>query len=215
MKYKLAIFDMDGTILDTLEDLADSLNHILQAEHYPERTIDEVRNFVGNGIRKLIERALPKDATQDEIQRIFELFLPYYQKHSAIKTKPYDGILPLLKELRVKGIATAVVSNKADVAVQELCQVYFSDLFDFSIGEKAGNNRKPAPDAVYETLDTLHFSKSEAVYIGDSDVDLATARNSGLDCIAVSWGFRSEDFLKEQGADCIVHAPKQILDIMM
>ncbi len=215
MKYKLAIFDMDGTILDTLDDLADSLNHILLSENYPTRTIDEVRNFVGNGIRKLIERALPEHTTQKEIQRIFELFLPYYQTHCAIKTKPYDGILSLLEELRAAGIATAVVSNKADTAVQELCQRYFPGLFDFSIGEKMGNKRKPAPDAVYETLDTLHFSKNEAVYIGDSEVDLATAINSGLDCIAVSWGFRSDAFLKDQGADCIVHAPEQILDIMM
>ena len=215
MKYKLAIFDMDGTILDTLDDLADSLNHILRSEHYPERTIDEVRNFVGNGIRKLIERALPEHTTQEEIQRIFELFLPYYQEHNAIKTKPYDGVLSLLKELRAAGIATAVVSNKADTAVQELCRVYFPDLFDFSIGEKSGLRRKPAPDAVYATLDALHFFKSEAVYIGDSEVDLATARNSGLDCIAVSWGFRDDAFLKAQGADCIVNAPEQILDIMM
>lgn len=213
MKYTLAIFDMDGTILDTLEDLTDSLNVSLNAFSMPERTLDEVRSFVGNGIHNLIEKAVPEHTTSEEIEKVFEFFMPYYQKNCANKTKPYDGIVEVIQSLRQRGIKTAVVSNKADNAVQELCKQYFSDLFDFAIGEKPGNRKKPAPDAVLETLNTLGFSKEETVYIGDSEVDLATAKNSQLDCIAATWGFRSTELLKEQGATVFAHRPEDLVSL--
>lgn len=213
--YKLAVFDMDGTILDTLEDLKDSTNYALEKCGYPMRTYDEVRRFVGNGIRKLIERAVPEGLTVEQIDRVHEVFTEHYKVHCADKTKAYDGIKPLLEKLRAGGVKTAVVSNKADYGVQELCKEYFDGLFDYAVGEREGIRRKPAPDAVNEALKVLGMSKSEAVYIGDSDVDFETAKNAELPCISVLWGFRDEEFLREKGATLFVHDPAEIYDIVM
>lgn len=200
MAVKLAVFDMDGTILDTLGDLCDSLNYVLAKQGYPVRTLDEVRSFVGNGIAKLIERAVPCDCTKEQTLRVYEEFIPYYREHCAEKTKPYDGIVKLLSDLKQNGIWLAVVSNKADAAVQDLCKQYFEGLFDIAVGECPGMEKKPAPDAVNLVLDKLHISREEAVYIGDSEVDIATAVNSGLQLCVVDWGFRDVDFLKAHGA---------------
>lgn len=213
--YKLAVFDMDGTILDTLEDLKDSTNFALEKCGYPTRSYDEVRRFVGNGIRKLIERAVPEGLTVEQIDRVHEVFTEHYKVHCADKTKAYDGIKPLLEKLRASGVKTAVVSNKADYGVQELCKEYFDGLFDYAVGEREGIRRKPAPDAVNEALRVLGMSKSEAVYIGDSDVDFETAKNAELPCISVLWGFRDEEFLHEKGATLFVHDPAEIYDIIM
>lgn len=213
--YKLAVFDMDGTILDTLEDLMDSVNFALSECGYPTRTYDEVRRFVGNGIRKLIERAVPEGLTVEEIDRVHEVFTGYYKVHCADKTKAYDGIKPLLEKLRANGVKTAVVSNKADYGVQELCKEYFDGLFDYAVGEREGIRRKPAPDSVNEALKVLNMDKSEAVYIGDSDVDFETAKNAELPCISVLWGFRDEEFLRERGATLFVRRPEEIFDIIM
>ncbi len=213
--YKLAVFDMDGTILDTLEDLKDSTNFALEKCGYPTRSYDEVRRFVGNGIRKLIERAVPEGLTVEQIDRVHEVFTEHYKVHCADKTKAYDGIKPLLEKLRAGGVKTAVVSNKADYGVQELCKEYFDGLFDYAVGEREGIRRKPAPDAVNEALRVLGMSKSEAVYIGDSDVDFETAKNAELPCISVLWGFRDEEFLREKGATLFVHDPAEIYDIVM
>lgn len=213
--YKLAVFDMDGTILDTLEDLKDSTNFALEKCGYPTRTYDEVRRFVGNGIRKLIERAVPEGLTVEQIDRVHEVFTEHYKVHCADKTKAYDGIKPLLEKLRASGVKTAVVSNKADYGVQELCKEYFDGLFDYAVGEREGIRRKPAPDSVNEALRVLGMSKSEAVYIGDSDVDFETAKNAELPCISVLWGFRDEEFLREKGATLFVHDPAEIYDIVM
>ena len=213
--YKLAVFDMDGTILDTLEDLKDSTNFALEKCGYPVRTYDEVRRFVGNGIRKLIERAVPEGLTTEQIDRVHEVFTEHYKVHCADKTKAYDGIKPLLEKLRASGVKTAVVSNKADYGVQELCKEYFDGLFDYAVGEREGIRRKPAPDAVNEALRVLGMSKSEAVYIGDSDVDFETAKNAELPCISVLWGFRDEEFLREKGATLFVRDPAEIYDIIM
>ena len=212
MKYRLAIFDLDGTILNTLEDLADSTNYALSVHNMPGRTIDEVRRFVGNGIHKLIERAVPQGSTDEQIERVFATFKEYYKEHCAVKTRPYDEIMELLKTLREKGVLTAVVSNKGDFAVQILCKDYFPGLFDFAVGEREGIRRKPAPDSVLAVLEQFHISKEDAVYIGDSEVDIQTAENAGMKEIAVTWGFRSEDFLKENGADCLVHTPEELLE---
>lgn len=215
MAYKLAIFDLDGTILDTLEDLADATNYALGEHGYPRRTIEEVRRFVGNGIRKLIERAVPAGLAKEEIDRVHETFSIYYQQHCADKTKPYEGILPLLERLRAAGCLTAVVSNKADAAVQPLCQRYYNGLFDYAVGERAGIRRKPAPDSVQEVLCRLQVDAAWAVYIGDSEVDIQTAENAGLDSIIVTWGFRDRAYLESQGGRRFVDRPEEIEQIIL
>lgn len=214
MKYELIVFDMDGTILDTLEDLKNSMNYTLKLHNMPERTLDEIRSFVGNGIRKLIERAVADETSDTKIEEIHKDFMTHYEVHCADFTKPYDGVNVLIKELRNRGCKTAVVSNKADTAVQELCVQYFPGLFDLAIGERPEIAKKPAPDMVNLALEQLQVSKENAVYIGDSDVDVATAKNSGLDMIAVDWGFRTREFLKEQGAETIVSKPEEILELV-
>ena len=211
MTYKLAVFDMDGTILDTLQDLADSTNHALAYFNLPQRSKEEIRTFVGNGMHKLIERAVPENSEAEMIEAVFSELHNFYEKHCADTTKPYDGILEMLKGLRARGIFLAVVSNKADYAVKSLCEIYFKGLFDFACGDKEGQKRKPHPDMVNAALVHFNLTKDEAVYIGDSEVDLQTAVNSGLFPIMVAWGFKGEKFLKEHGAENIVYAPEEIL----
>lgn len=215
MKYLLAIFDLDGTILDTLDDLADTMNHVLAKSGFPQRTRDEVRRFVGNGIHKLVERAVPAGTSPDAIDIVFADFKEHYKTHCANKTHPYDGVNDMLTVLRKSTIKTAVVSNKADFAVQELCEQYFHGMFDFAVGEKTGIRRKPAPDSVNTVLETLGVKRAEAVFIGDSDVDIETAKNAGIDCISVDWGFRSREFLLESGAGTIVSSPREITNLII
>lgn len=210
MNYQLAIFDLDGTLLDTLEDLADSVNYVLRSFGHPERTLPEVRAFVGNGIRKLVERSAPKGTVEEEVDRMLARFIKYYKEHCADKTRPYAGIPKLLQVLREKGVKIAVVSNKADAAVKALCEQYFPGMLDEAVGERAGIARKPEPDTVNEVLKSLQIDKSRAVYIGDSEVDVQTARNAELDCIAVDWGFRDASVLKEAGAEVIVSTPEAL-----
>lgn len=214
-KYDLVIFDLDGTILNTIEDLTDSLNAVLDQYQYPRRTLSEVRGFVGNGIRLLIQRALPEEAMEETVDLLYQDFIRYYQKHCMEKTKPYEGITELLQQLKDQGYRSAVISNKADPAVKALCDRYFEGLFDLVAGERPGIPRKPAPDSVHQILDSLQVSKERAVYIGDSDVDIATSRNVGLDSIIVTWGFKDPDFLKEMGAECLVTSPKEIGDLIL
>lgn len=214
MKYKLIIFDMDGTILNTLEDLADCTNYVLRLNHYPEHPIEDIRQFVGNGIRKLIERAVPENTSLSETDKVFSDFKSYYQEHCADKTKPYKGIPELLKTLRQKGCVTAVVSNKADSAVQKLCNDFFEGCFDYAIGDREGIPKKPAPNSILEILDKTGISIEKTVYIGDSDVDIATAGNAGTDHIIVTWGFRSKDFLKKCGAVVFAEHPQDILKLI-
>lgn len=214
MKYELIVFDMDGTILDTLEDLKNSMNYTLRLHNMPERTLDEIRSFVGNGIRRLIELAVVDGTSEDMIKTIHKDFMKHYEVHCADFTRPYDGIKDLIKELKKRGYKTAVVSNKADAAVQDLCVQYFPGLFDLAIGERPETAKKPAPDMVNLALEQLQIPREKAIYIGDSDVDVATARNSNLDMIAVDWGFRSREFLINQGAEIIVSKPEEILDLV-
>lgn len=213
MSYRAVIFDLDGTLLDTLEDLKDAVNVSLAEHGKPQRTLEEIRCFVGNGIARLIARAVPEGTTEEEREKILATFRAYYSAHCQDKTAPYDGVLEVLSSLKEKGIKMAVVSNKADFAVQELIPVYFGDCISVAKGENeaAGVKKKPSPDMVYAALDELKCAKEEAVYVGDSDVDLATAKNSGLPCIGCSWGFRGRTFLEEHGADWIVDEPKEIL----
>lgn len=213
-KYDLIIFDMDGTILDTLEDLTDSLNVVLSENGLPERSLEEVRSFVGNGIRLLIERAVPETTSADVINQVYRDFMEYYPLHCSDKTKAYEGIPELLSSLREEGYSTAVISNKADVAVQELCRQYFEDSFDFAVGEREGIQKKPAPDSVFEVMKRLQIEPERTVYVGDSEVDVETAKNAQITCIAVNWGFRSEECLKAQGAEIIISEPKELLALV-
>ena len=210
MKYKIVVFDLDGTILNTLEDLADSTNYALSVFDMPERTIEEIRHFVGNGIRKLMERAVPQGTPESMIVKVHETFTEHYKKHCADKTRPYDGIKELIENIRNAGVYTAVVSNKADYGVQTLCKDYFPGLFDYAVGEREGIRRKPCPDSVFEVLKTLKKTAAEAVYIGDSDVDVDTAKEAGMDGIFVNWGFRGREFLLEHGAKCVVDTPEEL-----
>jgi len=217
MKYKLAIFDMDGTILNTIEDLCDATNYTLSLYGMPTHTIDEVKFFVGNGILTLLSRAVPKGTDEETVKKLYETFLPYYQKHCQDKTKPYDGIVELIQILKAAGCKTAVVSNKTDIAVKELANTYFPNLFDIAIGENeaAGIAKKPAPDEVDLALNALGIDRKDSVYIGDSNVDVETAKNSMMDLIAVDWGFRSHSFLVEMGVSTIVSTPTEILNIIL
>ena len=215
MRYKYVIFDLDGTILDTLDDLADATNAALKASGYPGRTRDEVRRFVGNGIRKLIERAVPSGTDEEGIVRTHEAFTAYYSVHCKDKTKPYEGIPELVRALKEKGIRSAVVSNKADYGVKALCEEYFEGLFDMSVGEREGIRKKPAPDSVFEAMRVMGADRESTVYIGDSDVDIMTAKNSGIDCIGVSYGFRGREFLISHGAEVIADTVDDLYKLLL
>lgn len=212
--YELIVFDLDGTILNTLEDLADSLNAVFIELGYPERTIEEVRNFVGNGVLKLIERAVPVNTSEEDILNAFNCFSKYYQTHCAIKTKPYEGIIEVIQELKKQGCKIAVASNKIHSAVVSLCNEYFKGLIDIAIGDEPIRPKKPNPDMVEYVLQKLNISKTKTVYIGDSDVDILTAKNVGIDGIAVDWGFRTRDFLIQHKAKKIASNPKEILQLL-
>lgn len=214
MRYDTVIFDLDGTILDTLEDLKISLNYALKLSGFGERSLDEVRSFVGNGIRKLIERSVPEGTKKEETDKVHDDFTAHYTLHCADNTKPYDGIKELIASLRREGCRTAVVSNKADYAVRALCETYFKGLFDCVAGEREGIRRKPAPDAVNAVLEELGAEREKSLYIGDSDVDIKTAENAGVEAIMVEWGFRGREFLIENGAKAVVKEPKEIFDII-
>jgi len=210
-QYSTYIFDLDGTLLDTLSDLREATNYALRRNGMPERTIEEVRCFVGNGVRLLIERAVAENATAEQTDRVFEDFRQYYLVHSMDTTAPYDGIIPMLAELSRRGKRMAVVSNKLHEATNELVSHFFGQYISVAIGESKGVRRKPAPDTVEEALRCLGVDKENAVYVGDSDVDFMTARNSGLPCISVLWGFRDRDFLASIGADRFIEKPEELL----
>ena len=200
MKYKLIIFDLDGTVLDTLEDLCDSVNFALTKHSLPERSLQEVRAFVGNGIRRLIDLAVPDGTSVNITDSVFDSFRTHYKDHSCDKTCPYDGILQLLEIIKKNNVLTAVVSNKADFAVKNLIDRYFEGMFSYSAGEKEGIPRKPAPDMVRLAMNNFGISPEETLYVGDSEVDIETAKNSGIDSIIVTWGFRDKNTLIEAGA---------------
>ncbi len=211
-EYNTYVFDLDGTLLSTLEDLAASTNYALRTHGLPEHSIDDVRRFVGNGVKKLMERAVPGGQGNPKFEEVYATFRSHYLEHSLDTTRPYPGISETLAELKRRGKRIAVVSNKFYTATQELCRHFFSDTVEVAIGEREGIRKKPAPDTVKEALRQLGANKADAVYIGDSDVDVATARNSGLPCISVLWGFRDKDFLIRNGAETFISEPRQLLD---
>ena len=208
------IFDMDGTVLDTLSDLAGAINHELSRYHMPQRTENEVRSFVGNGIRVALKLAATEGTTDEVLDDMVADFRTYYDAHCLDNTKPYEGITELMKSLSEKGCKLGIVSNKIDSAVKELSDRFFKEYVTVAIGEKPGINRKPAPDTVLEAMKELGSSKEETVYVGDSEVDVLTAKNTGIPCISVLWGFRDKDFLKENGATTFADAPSEILDLI-
>lgn len=214
MKFNSVVFDLDGTLLDTLGDLRDSVNFALLKNGLPKRTTEEIRSFVGNGIRLLIERSVPENTPIEITDKCFSDFKEYYKYHSAILTKAYDGIIDLMKELKSKGIKVAVVSNKADFAVKTLMEDYFNALYDCAYGERAGIERKPAPDAVFGAISEMGGDLKNTVYIGDSEVDVETAKNANLPCIAVTWGFRDKKVLESLNPEYIVDSPSDILRII-
>ena len=213
MRYDTFIFDLDGTLLDTLGDLAASVNYALRSHGMPEHSLDDVRRFVGNGVRRLMERAIPEGAENPLFDATFATFRQYYMAHSLDTTRPYDGIPETLAELWRRGCHIAVVSNKMMAATVELCRHFFPDTVEVAIGEHEaeGIRKKPAPDTVFAALRQLGVGKDRAVYVGDSDVDIQTATNAGLPCISVLWGFRDKDFLIQHGAKTFISAPQELL----
>lgn len=209
MSYELAIFDMDGTILDTLDDLMASLNFALKTHGYPPRTRQQVRAAIGDGVRMLVTRSLPGPVSQEELERVLATFTQHYALNCANVTRPYAGIIPLLEGLRAGGVLTAVVSNKTHSAVVELCDRYFTGLFDVAVGNRPGLARKPSPDSVNLVLQQLNVSASSSVYLGDTEVDLATAKAAGMGCIACAWGFRGRQQLESLGARHVIDQPSQ------
>lgn len=212
MKYKAVIFDMDGTILYTLEDIVLCMNEALRRNGLPEITEERIRVIIGHGIMNEVRGSVP-DGTDPEItEKVYEDFNELYAVHCMDHTKPYDGIIELIGRLRRQGVKTAVVSNKGDYAVRELNDIIFPGLFEASAGEKEGIAKKPAPDTVFAVLKEMDVSAEEAVYVGDSEVDLQTARNAGMDCIIVSWGYRTKEQMKKDGAECIVDTMDELFD---
>lgn len=212
--YDTVIFDLDGTLLNTLEDLADAVNFVMRANQYPERTIEEVRHFVGNGIRRLMEQAVPEHVIGEEFERVFEEFKKYYTEHCQNKTCAYEGIMPLLGCLYEKGYAMAIVSNKNHAAVCELNDIYFKEFIKVAIGQKDGIRKKPAPDTVIQALKELGKDKEKTIYVGDSEVDFATAKNSGMDCALVTWGFRKVEELAEFSPTAFIDKPEELLGVL-
>jgi phosphoglycolate phosphatase len=215
MSYRTAVFDLDGTLLDTLEDLYRATNAALEGHSLPRRSRDEVRMFVGNGVEMLIRRAVPAGCDEETTLAVLADFKAIYAAICEDHTRPYDGILAVLSALRDQGVRVAVVSNKFDAATKRLCEEYFGDLVEVAIGEKAGVRKKPAPDTVYEALRELGGSAQGAVYIGDSDVDIKTAGNCGMPCISVTWGLRDKEFLVENGATTLVRTPEELLSFII
>lgn len=214
--YDTVIFDLDGTLMDTLEDLADAVNEILKRHGYPVKTITEVRRIVGNGLRQTLTLCLPEGAGQQEVERLLPEFAAYYQAHCQIRTKPYDGIMDTLRGLCERGYKMAIVSNKRDEAVKTLNEEYFQAYVKVAIGENEdmGIKKKPAPDTVFQALRELGSVRERAVYVGDSEVDRMTAENAGLPCVSVDWGFRDREELEKLAPAYLISRPEELLEIL-
>lgn len=210
MKYKAVLYDMDGTVLDTLADLTDAVNHSLSHFALPETTPRNVRSALGNGAARLIAACVPAGTDPALAEELLEYYKPYYAAHCNEKTAPYPGIIELMQRLKQAGVKQAVISNKPDNAVRPLADAFFPGLLEFAVGESETVRRKPCPDAVNAAVAAMGLEKAECVYIGDTEVDVLTARNAALDCIAVAWGFRDEEELEAVGAKTIVHTADEL-----
>ena len=214
MKYNTVIFDLDGTLLNTLEDLGDSVNFALKSFGYPTRTYEEIRIFVGNGVKDLVTKAVPDDTDEETTLKCLQTFKDHYKTNMQNKTAPYDGIIDLLEELNSKGVKLAIVSNKYDFGVKNLNKYYFKDLIPVAIGEREGIRKKPAPDTLLEAMKELNSEENNSIYVGDSGSDMLTAQHAHIKSIGVTWGFRDAKSLLESGADFLIDSPKQLLEII-
>ena len=215
MKYQAVLFDMDGTVLDTLDDLCDSINHSLAEFSLPQVSREHVRQCLGNGAAFLVSHSIPADCSPDLEANVLAFYKPWYDAHCLIKTAPYEGILPMMQSLKEQGLRLAIISNKPDRAVQELSDAFFPGLLELSVGESPSVRRKPAPDTVLTAASQIGLSVDQCVYVGDSEVDLQTARNAGMDCISVTWGFRDEAQLIEAGASVLVRTPEELESLLL
>lgn len=209
------IFDLDGTLLDTLDDLTTAVNYALRKHYLPKRSKDEVRQFLGNGMERLIELSVPKGKKTKNFKTILQDFKAYYLVNAITKTAPYPGIMDMLNTLKQKGFKLAIVSNKGYQAVSFLREYFFNETIDVAIGEKEGIRKKPFPDTVYEALSVLNEEKQNAYYVGDSEVDILTAKNAGMQCLSVSWGFRTKEELQFYDSDLIFDNPSDILNYIV
>ncbi len=208
------IFDLDGTLLDTLDDLTAAVNHALRTFGLPERSREEVRTFVGNGVRKLVQRAVPQGTEETLFEKVFSLFRTYYVEHSLDQTRPYPGIMPMLERLKREDYRMAIVSNKLQPAVTILNDHFFNAYMDAAVGESETVKRKPAPDGILEALRRMGSTPQESIYVGDSEVDIATARNAGVYSASVLWGFRDETFLLKHGATVLLRQPQDVFSVL-
>ncbi|WP_434510701.1 HAD family hydrolase [Desulfitobacterium sp. AusDCA] len=213
-KYDTVIFDLDGTLLNSLEDLTDSVNYVLALHDFPRRNITEIRNFVGNGVGRLLELSIPDGLNNMYYEQCISEFRTHYSKNMGNKTRPYDGMMELFRQLSNEKFKMAIVSNKFDTAVKELARDYFRGYIKVAIGESKNVARKPAPDSVIKALEQLGSVADKAVYVGDSEVDVKTAKNAGLTCIGVTWGFRDREVLEREGADYIINKPEELLKVV-
>ncbi len=213
--YKTVIFDLDGTLLDTLDDLMNAVNFALREFSFPERTREEIRSFIGNGVVKLMERSTPDSTDPVTQEKCLAVFRKYYLEHMADNTAPYKGIIPLLEKLKSEGIDTAVVSNKLHSAVVGLCEDYFPSLIEIPLGVSEENERKPSPLNVYRAMELLSSDKENTIYVGDSNVDVETAHNASLKCIGVTWGFRDREELIKHGCDFIADTADEVLKLIV
>ncbi len=210
------IFDLDGTLLNTLEDLMDSVNFALARQNFPLRTLLEIRSFVGNGIRLLMERAVPSDVIgTDTFEVCFKDFCDYYKIHMEDKTAPYEHINEMLDAVKKAGYKTAIVTNKADFAAQDLCKRMFGDNIDLVVGSSDDRPNKPAPDGVYYALEVLGSKLENTIFVGDADTDILTAKNAKLSSIGVLWGFRDREVIENEGAEYIVETVKELENLLI
>ncbi len=209
------IFDLDGTLLNTLEDLRDSVNYALEKQGFPLRSLAEIRSFVGNGIRLLVERAVPSNIDSETFDVCFKDFCDYYKIHMEDKTAPYEGVIDMLKAVKKAGFKTAIVTNKVDFAAQDLCKRMFGETIDLVVGSVDGRPNKPAPDGVYFALDELGSKLENTVFVGDADTDIITANNAGLPSIGVLWGFRDREIIEKEGAKYIVESVKDLEKLLI
>ena len=215
MSYKAVLFDLDGTVMNTIDDLNDSVNYTLRHFSMPEISLNDTMRFIGNGARRLIEQAVPPDTDAELLEQALSYYVNYYQGHCMIKTAPFAGIIELMTRLGEAGIRQVIVSNKPDAATREIAERYFTGLTEFAIGEKEGLRRKPWPDMVDAAVETLGLSKRDCVFIGDSEVDIATARNAEVNCISVLWGFRDKKTLEDAGAEAFAETPEKLGDLIL
>ena len=214
MKYTTVIFDLDGTLLNTIDDLSDSLNDVLNQHGYKQIHVDDVRRFVGNGAKNLVRLSLPEQTNEEVITEVFEEFKKQYKNNMQNKTRPYNGIMELLLDLSRYNYKIGIVSNKFDTAVKDLANIYFGNLISVAIGETNDIKRKPAPDSIYTAVKELGSDLNKTILVGDSETDVRTAKNAGIPCIGVTWGFRSREVLRAEGADYLIDTPREILTII-